>query len=85
MLHKIIESIPSLQSPLNLFVNRTLIHESCSKYLNHSTVSKNLLTIYMDVLYNILIEGIFLQLVKLIKMYLNETYSRVQVGRHLYR
>ena len=36
------------------------------------------------VLYNILIEfGIPLKLVRLIKMYLNETYSRVRVGKHL--
>jgi hypothetical protein len=38
-----------------------------------------------EVLYNILIEfGITLKLVRLIKMCLNETYSRAQVGRHLY-
>jgi hypothetical protein len=39
-----------------------------------------------EVLYNILIEfefGIPLKLVRLIKMCLNETYSRVRVGRHL--
>jgi hypothetical protein len=37
-----------------------------------------------EVLYNILIEfGIPLKLVRLIKMCLNETYSRVQVGKHL--
>jgi hypothetical protein len=35
-------------------------------------------------LYNILIEfGIRLKLVRLIKMCLNETYSRVRVGKHL--
>jgi hypothetical protein len=35
-------------------------------------------------LYNILIEfGIFLKLVRLIKMWLNETYSRVRVGKYL--
>jgi len=35
-------------------------------------------------LYNILIEfGIPMKLVGLIKMCLNETYSRVRVGRHL--
>jgi hypothetical protein len=37
-----------------------------------------------EVLYNILIEfGIPMKLVKLIKMCLNETYSRVRVGKHL--
>jgi hypothetical protein len=37
-----------------------------------------------EVLYNIFIEfGIPLKLVRLIKMCLNETYSRVQVGKHL--
>jgi hypothetical protein len=37
-----------------------------------------------EVLYNILIEfGIPLKLVRLIKMCLNETYIRVQVGKHL--
>jgi hypothetical protein len=37
-----------------------------------------------EVLYNILIEfGIPLILVRLIKMCLNETYSRVRVGKHL--
>jgi hypothetical protein len=35
-------------------------------------------------LYNILTEiGITMQLIRLIKMCLNETYSRVQVGKHL--
>jgi hypothetical protein len=37
-----------------------------------------------EVLYNILIDfGISMELIKLIKMCLNETYSRVRVGRHL--
>jgi hypothetical protein len=37
-----------------------------------------------EVLYNILIEfGIPTKLVRLIKMHLNEMYSRVQVGQHL--
>jgi len=37
-----------------------------------------------EVLYNILIEfGILMKLVRLINLCLNETYSRVQVGKHL--
>jgi hypothetical protein len=38
-----------------------------------------------EVLYNILIEfGIPMKLVRLIKMYLTETYSRVRVGKNLF-
>ena len=37
-----------------------------------------------EVLYNILIEfGVPMKLVKLIKMFLNETYGRVWIGKHL--
>jgi hypothetical protein len=37
-----------------------------------------------EVLYNILIEfGIAMKLVRLVKMCLNETYSRFRVGKHL--
>jgi len=37
-----------------------------------------------EVLYNILIEfGILMKLVRLIKIFLHETYSRVRVGKHL--
>jgi hypothetical protein len=35
-------------------------------------------------LYNILIEfGILIKLVRIMKMYLNEMYSRVRVGKHM--
>jgi hypothetical protein len=41
-------------------------------------------SVRMEVLYNILIQfGIPIKLVRLVKMCLNETYSRVQVGKHL--
>jgi hypothetical protein len=37
-----------------------------------------------EVLYNILVEfGIPKKLVRLIKMYLNETYSRIRIGKRL--
>jgi hypothetical protein len=37
-----------------------------------------------EVLYHILIEfGVPMKLVRLIKMYLNETYSKVHIGKHL--
>jgi hypothetical protein len=37
-----------------------------------------------EVLYNILIEfGVPMKLVRLIKMCLNETYSKVRIGKHL--
>jgi hypothetical protein len=37
-----------------------------------------------EVLYNILIEfGAPMNLIRLIKMYLNETYSKVRIGKHL--
>jgi hypothetical protein len=36
------------------------------------------------ILYNILIEfGVPMKLVRLIKMFLNETYSKVSIGKHL--
>jgi hypothetical protein len=48
-----------------------------SQWLHHAIRSK--------VFYNILIEfGIPIQLVRLIKMHLNETYGRVQVGKRLF-
>jgi hypothetical protein len=41
-------------------------------------------SVRMEVLYNILIEfGVPMKLVRLIKMCLNETYSKVCIGKHL--
>jgi hypothetical protein len=40
--------------------------------------------VLLEVLYNILIEfGITMKLVRLIKMCLNETYSKVRISKHL--
>jgi hypothetical protein len=37
-----------------------------------------------DILYNIFIEfGVAMKLVRLIKVCLNETYSKVRIGKHL--
>jgi hypothetical protein len=37
-----------------------------------------------EVLYNIIIEfGVSMKLVRLIRMCLNETYSKVRIGKHL--
>jgi len=45
---------------------------------------KACISVRREVLYNILIEfGIPMQLVRLIKMCLNKTYSRFRVGKHL--
>ena len=45
---------------------------------------KACISVSREALYNILIEfGIPMQLVRLMKVCLNETYSRVRVGKHL--
>jgi hypothetical protein len=50
----------------------------CEKYSNAYN------SIRREVLYNILIEfGIPRKLVRLIKMCLNETYSKIRIGKHL--
>jgi len=41
-------------------------------------------SVRMEILYNILIEfGIPMKLVRLIKVFLHETYSRVRAGKHM--
>jgi hypothetical protein len=47
---------------------------------------KALDSVRKEVLYNILIEfGVPMKLVRLIKMFLNETYSKVRIGKHLFQ
>jgi hypothetical protein len=46
---------------------------------------KAYVSVRKEVLYNILIEfGIPMKLVRLIKVCLNETYSKVHIGKHLF-
>jgi hypothetical protein len=52
--------------------------------MNTIVVSKAYDSVGREVLYNIFIEfGILMKLVRLIKMCLTETYSRVRVGKNL--
>jgi hypothetical protein len=67
-----------------------IIHSAFIKYWRKKgnivrwCIKKAYDSVRREVLYNILIEfGIPLKLVRLIKMCLNETYSRVWVGKHL--
>jgi hypothetical protein len=47
-------------------------------------LQESLDSVRREVLYNILIEfEILMKLVRLIKMCLNETYSKVRIGKHL--
>jgi hypothetical protein len=52
-------------------------------YMSQSYTSRKL-AVRREVLYNIIIEfGIPMKLIWLIKMCLNETYSKVRIGKHL--
>jgi len=53
------------------------VHQLCIYFKNYNSVRR-------EVLFNIFIEfGIYLKLVRLINLCLNETYRSVWVGRHL--
>jgi hypothetical protein len=55
--------------------------KQCISYIDFKKAS---VSVRREVLYNIHIDfGIPLKLVRLIKLCLNETYSRIQLGKHL--
>jgi hypothetical protein len=54
------------------------------EYISYSYFKKAYDSVRREVLYNILLEfGIPMKLARLIKMCLNETYSKVRIGKHL--
>jgi hypothetical protein len=54
------------------------------QYISYSYTSRKSHSVRKEVLYNILIEfGVPMKLIRLIKMYLNETYSKLHIGKHL--
>jgi hypothetical protein len=54
------------------------------QFTSYSQPSRKPDSVMTDVLYNILIEsGVPMKLVRLIKMYLNETYGKVHICKHL--
>jgi hypothetical protein len=71
----------------NNFINNSrLISETFKKSAKGTLVDfkKAYDSVRREVLYNILIEfGVPLNLVRLIKMCLNESYSEVRIGKHL--
>jgi hypothetical protein len=51
--------------------------------LKYNEIVHNLFIDFKKVMYNILIRvGVLMKLVRLIKMYLNETYSKVRVDKY---
>jgi hypothetical protein len=58
-------------------------NETVHRLFIHFTKAKDL--VRREVFYNILIEfGVPMKLARLIKMCLNETYSKVQTGKHFF-
>jgi hypothetical protein len=54
------------------------------QYISYSVFKKTYESVMREVLYNILKEfGVPMKLVRLIKMCLNGTYSKVCIGKHL--
>jgi multidrug transporter EmrE-like cation transporter len=54
------------------------------QYISYSDFKEAYDSVRREVLYNILIEfGVLMKLVRLIRMCLNETYSKVCIGKHL--
>jgi len=91
------ETLGIISVDLDITGQLLIVFSACVKYLRKSrnTVRQCISCICTDfkkaydsvrreILYNILIEfGILVKLVRLIRMCLNETCSRVQVGTHL--
>jgi hypothetical protein len=82
-----------LLSRLRPYVDEIIGDHQCGFRRNRSTVHQLFVdfkkaydSVRREVLYNVLIEfGVPMKLVRLIRMCLNETYSKVRIGRHLSR
>jgi hypothetical protein len=54
------------------------------QYMNYSDFKKAYDSVRRELLYNILIKfGLPMKLIGMIKMYLNESYSKIPIGKHL--